>query len=138
MCEIGLENARNDTRRILRLHVAIDVARKRGLKGLEDCSQSVGASYKGRPLGSMGDIGIYSLQQSKTITAGEWKQVCAAAETIKSGDDQAARQFFESNFRPFVVQVPGRFTGYFEPELRGSRAPSRLFTVPVCVVGVAS
>jgi 8-amino-3,8-dideoxy-alpha-D-manno-octulosonate transaminase len=47
------------------------VARKHGIKVLEDGSQSVGASYKGRPLGSMGDIGIYSLQQSKTITAGE-------------------------------------------------------------------
>jgi 8-amino-3,8-dideoxy-alpha-D-manno-octulosonate transaminase len=47
------------------------IARKHRLKVLEDCSQSVGASYKGRPLGSMGDIGIYSLQQSKTITAGE-------------------------------------------------------------------
>ena len=47
------------------------LARKHNLKVLEDCSQSVGASYKGRPLGSMGDISIYSLQQSKTITAGE-------------------------------------------------------------------
>jgi len=47
------------------------IARKHKLKVLEDASQSVGASYKGRPLGSMGDIGIYSLQQSKTITAGE-------------------------------------------------------------------
>lgn len=49
----------------------VATARKHGLKILEDCSQSVGASYKGRPLGSIGDIGIYSLQQSKTITAGE-------------------------------------------------------------------
>jgi 8-amino-3,8-dideoxy-alpha-D-manno-octulosonate transaminase len=47
------------------------LARKHKLKVLEDCSQSVGASYKGRPLGSLGDIGIYSLQQTKTITAGE-------------------------------------------------------------------
>jgi len=47
------------------------IARKHKLKVLEDASQSVGASYKGRPLGSLGDIGIYSLQQSKTITAGE-------------------------------------------------------------------
>src|ERR1019366_9156268 len=46
------------------------IARKHGLKVLEDASQSVGASYQGKPLGSMGDIGIYSLQQSKTITAG--------------------------------------------------------------------
>jgi 8-amino-3,8-dideoxy-alpha-D-manno-octulosonate transaminase len=47
------------------------LARKHSLKVLEDCSQSVGASYKGRPVGSLGDIGIFSLQQSKTITAGE-------------------------------------------------------------------
>src|ERR1035438_570181 len=49
----------------------LEIGRKHGLKVLEDASQSVGASYKGRPLGSMGEIGIYSLQQSKTITAGE-------------------------------------------------------------------
>ena len=30
-----------------------------------------------------------------------------------------------------MVQAPGKFTGYFEPEMRGSRVPSRLFTVPV-------
>jgi 8-amino-3,8-dideoxy-alpha-D-manno-octulosonate transaminase len=47
------------------------VARKHGLKVLEDCAQSVGASYKGRPLGSFGDIAIYSLQLNKTISAGE-------------------------------------------------------------------
>jgi len=49
----------------------LEIARKHRVKVLEDASQSVGASFKGKPLGSMGDIGIYSLQQSKTITAGE-------------------------------------------------------------------
>ncbi len=47
------------------------VARPRRIKVIEDCAQSVGASYKGRPVGSLGDIGIYSLQINKTITAGE-------------------------------------------------------------------
>ncbi len=47
------------------------LARKHRLKVLEDCAQAVGASYKGRPLGSLGDIAIYSLQINKTITAGE-------------------------------------------------------------------
>jgi len=47
------------------------IAGKHQLKVLEDCAQSVGASYKGRPLGSIGQIGIYSLQLNKTITAGE-------------------------------------------------------------------
>ena len=50
---------------------------------------------------------------------------------MKDGDSRAARRVFEENFRPLVVRAPGKFTGYFEPELRGSRAPSRLFAVPV-------
>jgi membrane-bound lytic murein transglycosylase A len=67
----------------------------------------------------------------KTIAPGEWKQICANAAAVKDGDAKGARRFFEENFRPLVVQAKASFTGYFEPELRGSRAPSRLFTVPV-------
>jgi len=68
------------TRAILAVHLqgnpcdldkVMAIARKHRLKVIEDCAQSVGASYKGKPLGSMGDIGIYSLQLNKTITAGE-------------------------------------------------------------------
>lgn len=47
------------------------LAKKHGIRLLEDCAQSVGASYGGRPLGSWGDLGIYSLQMNKSITAGE-------------------------------------------------------------------
>jgi 8-amino-3,8-dideoxy-alpha-D-manno-octulosonate transaminase len=49
----------------------LPIARKHNLRVIEDCAQSLGASYKGRPVGSIGDIGIYSLQLNKTITAGE-------------------------------------------------------------------
>lgn len=49
----------------------LPIARRRGIRVLEDCSQSVGGSYKGKPLGSMGDVGIYSFQLNKSITAGE-------------------------------------------------------------------
>jgi 8-amino-3,8-dideoxy-alpha-D-manno-octulosonate transaminase len=72
------------------------VARKHNLKVLEDLSQSVGAGYKGRPLGSMGDIGIFSLQQSKTITAGEGGAV------VTSDDDlfERACRFHDVTGRP--------------------------------------
>jgi len=49
----------------------LPIANRHNVRVLEDCAQSVGASYKGRPVGSMGDIGIYSLQLNKTITSGE-------------------------------------------------------------------
>lgn len=49
----------------------LPIARNRNLKVLEDVSQAVGASFKGRPLGSLGDIAAASLQVNKTISAGE-------------------------------------------------------------------
>ena len=53
------------------LDALLAVARRHNLKLLEDVSQAVGASYKGRPLGSYGDIAAASLQVNKTISAGE-------------------------------------------------------------------
>jgi 8-amino-3,8-dideoxy-alpha-D-manno-octulosonate transaminase len=47
------------------------IAEARRIRVLEDCAQSLGARYKGRPVGSLGDIGIYSFQINKAITSGE-------------------------------------------------------------------
>jgi dTDP-4-amino-4,6-dideoxygalactose transaminase len=47
------------------------VARKHGLMVVEDCAQAYDAYYKGRKVGSIGDIACFSMQQSKHITAGE-------------------------------------------------------------------
>ncbi len=47
------------------------LARKHGLKVLEDVAQSAGAQYKGKRLGSIGDVGIFSFQFHKLMTAGE-------------------------------------------------------------------
>jgi len=49
----------------------LEIARRHKLKVLEDCAQSAGVTYKGRPVGSMGDCGIFSFQINKTISAGE-------------------------------------------------------------------
>src|SRR5262249_35987937 len=68
---------------------------------------------------------------TKTVTAAEWSRICELASAVNAADDRASRAYFEENFRPLVVQAPGKFTGYFEPDMRGSRVPSRLFTVPV-------
>lgn len=49
----------------------LPLALKHKVKVLEDCAQSVGVSYKGRPVGSIGDCGIFSFQVNKTISPGE-------------------------------------------------------------------
>lgn len=47
------------------------LAREHGLKVIEDCAQSPGALYRGQESGSLGDIGVYSLNCHKTIQCGE-------------------------------------------------------------------
>lgn len=50
----------------------LSLARQYNLKVVEDCAQAHGAKYKGRPVGSIGDIGAWSFCQDKIMTtAGE-------------------------------------------------------------------
>jgi dTDP-4-amino-4,6-dideoxygalactose transaminase len=44
------------------------LAKKHGLKVLEDCAHTPGASYKGRPAGSIGDCGCFSFHSLKNMT----------------------------------------------------------------------
>lgn len=49
----------------------IAIAQKYDLKIIEDCAQAHGASYNGKPVGTIGDIGVFSLNVNKTIQTGE-------------------------------------------------------------------
>lgn len=46
-------------------------ARAAGCAVIEDCAQALGGSYRGRRLGSIGDVGAFSLNTGKVITAGD-------------------------------------------------------------------
>lgn len=46
------------------------LAKKHGLKVIEDCAQAHGAQYRGRNVGSFGDIGAFSFCQDKIMTTG--------------------------------------------------------------------
>jgi len=47
------------------------VSRETGVPVIEDCSHAHGATYKGRPVGSIGHASAWSLQGSKPVSAGE-------------------------------------------------------------------
>ncbi len=49
----------------------VEIARRHRLHVIEDCCQALGASYRGRRVGTYGDIGAFSLNFFKTITAGD-------------------------------------------------------------------
>jgi dTDP-4-amino-4,6-dideoxygalactose transaminase len=67
------------TRAIIAVHLAgwpcdmdpiLALAREHGLKVIEDCAQCHGATYKGRPVGSLGDVAAFSFCQDKIMTTG--------------------------------------------------------------------
>ena len=49
----------------------VDICRRHNLILLEDASQAIGATYKGKALGTIGDAGVYSFDSVKTISCGE-------------------------------------------------------------------
>ncbi|MBP3272396.1 MAG: dTDP-4-amino-4,6-dideoxygalactose transaminase [Ruminococcus sp.] len=49
----------------------MDIARRHGLKVIEDAAQGVMSTYKGRYLGTIGDFGCYSFHETKNYSMGE-------------------------------------------------------------------
>jgi perosamine synthetase len=69
----------------------IDIAKKYGLYVIEDCAEAHGATYKGKKVGCLGDIGCFSFYANKVITTGEGgmlvtnnKKIAEKAMSLKS------------------------------------------------------
>ena len=79
--ETKLEEAITDkTRAIMAVHYAgvacemdtiMDIAARHNLKVIEDAAQGGMSTYKGRPLGTIGDFGCYSFHETKNYSMGE-------------------------------------------------------------------
>lgn len=68
-------------------------------------------------------------------TVGAWRAPCNAVLQIGSGSGENARRFFETWFEPAIAsnrgEEVGLFTGYYEPELNGSRSAGGKFQTPL-------
>jgi dTDP-4-amino-4,6-dideoxygalactose transaminase len=65
----------------------LDLARAHGLPVIEDCAQAYLARHRGRPVGTLGAVGCFSLQQGKHITTGE-------GGLVTTDDDALARRMY--------------------------------------------
>ena len=99
---------------------------------LEDCAESPGALYRGRRVGSLGDIAIFSFQQQKTITSGEGGLVVTNDPRLH---ERAVRMHDLGQYRDFhAKQSPASepaFCGsqFRMSELTGAVALAQLRTV---------
>jgi perosamine synthetase len=82
------------TKAVIPVHIAgqvcdmepiLELARARGVAVIEDAAHALPASYKGRPVGTLGDMTAFSFYATKTITTGEGGMVTTERE------DYAAR-----------------------------------------------
>ena len=59
------------------------IAERRGLALVEDCAHAHGSAWRGRGAGSIGDLGSFSMQSSKLLTAGEGGAVTTSNSTYE-------------------------------------------------------
>ena len=126
------------TRAVLIVHyqgVAADMERivfeahKRGIFVLEDCAQSLGTRYRGRQIGTWGDIATFSFQFNKVATCGEGGMVTMRDQRLY---ERSVRLSDLGNYRPYhAAIVPARevaFVGgqYRLSELAGAMALAQL------------
>ncbi|MBI4309495.1 MAG: DegT/DnrJ/EryC1/StrS family aminotransferase [Candidatus Omnitrophica bacterium] len=74
------------------------IAREHNLKVIEDAAQAPASTYKGRHIGTIGDMGVFSFNQNKTISTGEGGIV------ITNDDELAKRVSLVRNHGEVVVE----------------------------------
>ena len=91
----------------------MQIAGRHGLKVVEDAAQGVMSSYKGRALGSIGDLGAFSFHETKNVISGEGgallvndSKLALRAEIIREkGTDR--NRFFRGEVDKYTWQEVG-------------------------------
>jgi len=87
----------------------VKVAKNYGLYVIEDAAEAHGAEYKGRKVGSIGDIGCFSFYANKIITTGEGGMVVTNDDNIAERVRRLRDQGYNISLRKWLVHD---FIGY--------------------------
>lgn len=123
----------------------LEIAKTASLKVIEDCAHTHGSQWKGKFAGTLGDIGSFSFQQSKSMTSGEggilitqdtalaerifglkncgrpWKEGCSATfgGNFRITEFQAAILIGQLKRLPDQIQKRNDNIAYFEKQMAG-------------------
>ncbi|MCR5798980.1 MAG: dTDP-4-amino-4,6-dideoxygalactose transaminase [Lachnospiraceae bacterium] len=103
------------------MDVIMDIAKKHDLYVIEDAAQGIMATYKGKPLGSIGDFGCYSFHETKNFSMGE-----GGALLIKDAKDIEAAEIFREKGTDRSKYYRGQVDKYRWQDFGSSYLPSEL------------
>lgn len=86
------------------------IAKEHGLAIYEDAAQAHGASWNGRPVGTIGDFAMFSLYPTKNMTSGEGGMVTCANDTIARNVRVLRNQGMEKQYENEVIGFNARMT----------------------------
>jgi dTDP-4-amino-4,6-dideoxygalactose transaminase len=113
------------TRAIMPVHFAglpvdldplYDIAKKHNLRVIEDAAHAIGTEYKGRRIGSFGDVQVFSFHPNKNMTTGEGGCVATRDEKLASDvallrfhgmDREAWNRFGKKGSQHYEIITPG-------------------------------
>lgn len=86
------------------------IAKEHGLAIYEDAAQAHGASWQGRPVGTLGDFAMFSLYPTKNMTSGEGGMVTCANDEIARNVRLLRNQGMETQYQNEVIGFNARMT----------------------------
>ncbi len=93
-----------------------DIAKKHNLRVIEDAAHAIGTEYKGRRIGSFGDVQVFSFHPNKNMTTGEGGCVATRDEKLASDiallrfhgmDREAWNRFGKKGNQHYEIIMPG-------------------------------
>jgi len=111
----------------------LDVANRHGIPVIEDCAQAYLAEYRGRPVGTWGTVGCFSLNDFKHISAGDGGMLVTDDDEIARRAALFADKWYDRSGGRGERRIEYLAPNYRMSELHGAVARAQLKKLPAIV-----